>query len=230
MHKTHYKLLVCLMIFLCLIVIPTSFAADADSASIDDSLIYDDSLNSVDDEISLESADVEDDTLDSSALNNDILSADYYFNSLHTSDGLIIKNDSVIHLANGVYNVNLKQLIEVHKSHGKLATITAVNLAGRFGVLGIDEDEETINQFAEKSKEDGGWINGGFMVMEPEVLDYINGDETIFERDPLENLAKDGELKAYKHHGFWKCMDTKRDHDALEEMWDNDDALWYIWK
>ena len=130
----------------------------------------------------------------------------------------------------GVSDVNLKQLIEFHKSHGKLATITAVNLAGRFGVLGIDEDEETINQFAEKSKEDGGWINGGFMVMEPEVLDYINGDETIFERDPLENLAKDGELKAYKHHGFWKCMDTKRDHDALEEMWDNDDALWYIWK
>lgn len=130
----------------------------------------------------------------------------------------------------GVSDVNLKQLIEFHKSHGKLATITAVNLAGRFGVLGIDEDEETINQFAEKSKEDGGWINGGFMVMEPEVLDYINGDETIFERDPLENLAKDGELKAYKHHGFWKCMDTKRDHDSLEEMWDNDEALWYIWK
>ena len=68
------------------------------------------------------------------------------------------------------------------------------------------------------------------MVMEPKVLDYIEGDETIFERDPLENLAKDGELKAYKHHGFWKCMDTKRDHDALEEMWENDDALWYIWK
>ena len=130
----------------------------------------------------------------------------------------------------GVSDVNLKKLLEFHKAHGKLATITAVNLAGRFGVLGIDEDDETINQFAEKTKEDGGWINGGFMVMEPKVLDYIEGDETIFERDPLENLAKDGELKAYKHHGFWKCMDTKRDHDALEEMWDNDDALWCIWK
>ena len=130
----------------------------------------------------------------------------------------------------GVSDVNLKELLEFHKSHGKLATITAVNLAGRFGVLGIDKDEETINQFAEKTKEDGGWINGGFMVMEPKVLDYIEGDETIFERDPLENLAKDGELKAYKHHGFWKCMDTKRDHDALEEMWENDEALWHIWK
>jgi len=130
----------------------------------------------------------------------------------------------------GVSDVNLKKLLEFHKAHGKLATITAVNLAGRFGVLGIDEDDESINQFAEKTKEDGGWINGGFMVMEPKVLDYIEGDETIFERDPLENLAKDGELKAYKHHGFWKCMDTKRDHDALEEMWDNDDALWCIWK
>ena len=130
----------------------------------------------------------------------------------------------------GVSDVNLKELLEFHKSHGKLATITAVNLAGRFGVLGIDKDEETINQFAEKTKEDGGWINGGFMVMEPKVLDYIEGDETIFERDPLENLAKDGELKAYKHHGFWQCMDTKRDHDALEEMWENDEALWHIWK
>ena len=130
----------------------------------------------------------------------------------------------------GVSDVNLKELLEFHKSHGKLATITAVNLAGRFGVLGIDKDEETINQFAEKTKEDGGWINGGFMVMEPKVLDYIEGDETIFERDPLENLAKDGELKAYKHHGFWKCMDTKRDHDSLEDMWDNNEALWHIWK
>lgn len=130
----------------------------------------------------------------------------------------------------GLSNVNLKELLEFHKSHGKLATITAINLAGRFGVLGIDDDDETINEFAEKTKEDGGWINGGFMVMEPKVLNYLEGDETIFEKDPLENLAKDGELKAYKHHGFWKCMDTKRDHDALEEMWDNNDAPWFIWK
>ena len=83
---------------------------------------------------------------------------------------------------------------------------------------------------AEKTKEDGGWINGGFMVLEPEVLDYINGDETIFERDPLENLAKDNQLMAYKHHGYWQCMDTKRDHDLLQELWDNNEAPWYIWK
>lgn len=128
----------------------------------------------------------------------------------------------------GVANINLKKLLEFHESHGKLATLTAINLMGRFGVLGIDSDDETINKFAEKTKEDGGWINGGFMVLEPEVLDYIEGDKTMFEDEPLENLAKDGELKAYKHHGFWKCMDTKRDHDALEEMW-NENAPWAIW-
>ena len=101
----------------------------------------------------------------------------------------------------GVSDVNLKELLEFHKSNKKLATVTAVNLAGRFGVLDIDESQQIAN-FAEKTKEDGGWINGGFMVLEPEVLDYIEGDETIFERDPLENLAKDGELMAYKHHGY----------------------------
>lgn len=130
----------------------------------------------------------------------------------------------------GVSDVNLKELLEFHKKHGKLATITAVNLSGRFGALGIADDNETINEFAEKTKEDGGWINGGFMVMEPKIIDYIEGDETIFEKDPLENLAKDGQLKAYKHHGFWQCMDTKRDHDSLEEMWANDEAPWFIWK
>lgn len=129
----------------------------------------------------------------------------------------------------GVSNVNLKELLEFHKSHDKLATLTAINLMGRFGVLGISYDDETIEKFAEKTKEDGGWINGGFMVLEPEVLDYIAGDETMFEQEPLENLANDGELKAYKHHGFWKCMDTKRDHDALEELW-NIDAPWAVWK
>lgn len=129
----------------------------------------------------------------------------------------------------GVSNVDLKELLEFHKSHGKLATMTAINLSGRFGVLDIDNNQK-ISNFAEKTKEDGGWINGGFMVLEPKVLDYIDGDETIFERDPLENLAKDDELMAYKHHGYWQCMDTKRDHDLLQELWDNDEAPWYIWK
>lgn len=129
----------------------------------------------------------------------------------------------------GVSNVDLKELLDFHKSHGKLATMTAINLSGRFGVLDIDNNQK-ISNFAEKTKEDGGWINGGFMVLQPEVLDYIEGDETIFERDPLENLAKDDELMAYKHHGYWQCMDTKRDHDLLQKLWDNDEAPWYIWK
>lgn len=128
----------------------------------------------------------------------------------------------------GVSDVDLNKLLEFHKSHGKLATITAVNLAGRFGVLDISKDE-TINRFAEKTKEDGGWINGGFMVLEPEVLNYIENDTTVLEKDPLENLSNEGQLKAYKHHGFWKCMDTKRDHDTLNEMWENGEAPWYIW-
>ena len=128
----------------------------------------------------------------------------------------------------GVSDVDLNKLLEFHKGHGKLATITAVNLAGRFGVLDISKDE-TINRFAEKTKEDGGWINGGFMVLEPEVLNYIENDSTVLEKDPLENLSNEGQLKAYKHHGFWKCMDTKRDHDALNEMWEKREAPWYIW-
>lgn len=128
----------------------------------------------------------------------------------------------------GVSDVDLNELLKFHKSHGKLATITAVNLAGRFGVLDISEDE-TINRFAEKTKEDGGWINGGFMVLEPEVLNYIENDGTVLEKNPLENLSNESQLKAYKHHGFWKCMDTKRDHDTLNEMWERGEAPWYIW-
>ena len=129
----------------------------------------------------------------------------------------------------GLSNINLEKLLEFHKKHGKLATITAINYDERFGVLKID-NENSINEFAEKTRSPGGWINGGFMVLEPEVLNYIEGDETIFEREPLENLAKDGELKAYKHDGFWRCMDTKRDHDSLNEMWDTNAAPWLIWK
>ena len=139
MHKTHYKLLVCLMIFLCLIVIPTSFAADADAYSMDDSIIYEDSLNFADDEISLESVDVENEFLDSSASNNDILSADYYFNSNASKDGngtkgnpykylndSRIKNDSVIHLANGVYSVGLPQDVKNVKIIGQDASQTII--------------------------------------------------------------------------------------------------------
>ena len=130
----------------------------------------------------------------------------------------------------GVSDVNLKELLNFHKKNKKLATITATHLDERFGVLKIAEDDKTINEFSEKTKATGAWINGGFMVLEPEVINYIEGDETIFERDPLENLANDSELNAFKHYGFWKCRDTKRDHDALEELWNTNNAPWRIWK
>ena len=129
----------------------------------------------------------------------------------------------------GVSDVNLNKLYNFHKKNKKLATITAVNLAGRFGVLKIDETE-TINKFSEKTKEDGGWINGGFMILEKEAIDYITDDTTVFEKDPLENLATNGQLMAYKHHGFWKCMDTQRDKMQLEQMWQEGNAPWKLWK
>ena len=129
----------------------------------------------------------------------------------------------------GVSDVNLNKLYNFHKKNKKLATITAVNLAGRFGVLKIDETE-TINKFSEKTKEDGGWINGGFMILEKEAIDYITDDTTVFEKDPLENLATNGQLMAYKHHGFWKCMDTKREMDMLEHYLATETAPWKKWR
>ena len=128
----------------------------------------------------------------------------------------------------GVSDVNIQEVLDFHKSHGKLATLTAVNPLGRFGVIDINKDA-TIERFAEKTREDAGWINGGFMVLEPKVLDYIENDNIVFENEPLENLSRDGQLKAYKHDGFWMCMDTKRDHDNLNEMWSKGDAPWKIW-
>lgn len=96
-------------------------------------------------------------------------------------------------------------------------------------MLDIDE-EQSVRRFAEKAKEDGGWINGGFMVLEPEVFSYIEGDSTFFEREPLEHLAKDGQLSAYKHDGFWKCMDTLRDKEALDFLWNSGQAAWKRWE
>ncbi|MBR3807295.1 MAG: glucose-1-phosphate cytidylyltransferase [Lachnospiraceae bacterium] len=128
----------------------------------------------------------------------------------------------------GVSNVDLNKLLEFHKAHGKAATITAIQPGGRFGVLDIDENQG-VRQFSEKAKEDGGWINAGFMVLEPEVFNYIKGDETFFEREPLENLALDGKLAAYKHYGFWKCMDTLRDKEALDFLWNSKQAAWKRW-
>lgn len=128
----------------------------------------------------------------------------------------------------GVSDVNITNLIEYHKSRGKMATITAIQPGGRFGTLDIDNNNN-INSFKEKSVEDGGWINGGFMVLEPNILDLIENDETILERYPLETLASRGELNAYKYHGFWQCMDTLRDKIHLEELWQSGEAPWKVW-
>lgn len=128
----------------------------------------------------------------------------------------------------GVSDVNIKELLDFHYSHGKTATITAVNMAQRFGVLGITEDN-SISVFREKFENDGNRINAGYMVMEPAIFDYLENDQTVFEKEPLERLASLGELKAFKHDGFWQCMDTKREKEKLDEMWMKRIAPWKAW-
>ncbi len=129
----------------------------------------------------------------------------------------------------GVADVNIKELLEFHKKHGKLATVTAVQPPGRFGGLILNGGEKVLD-FREKPKGDGAWINGGFFVLEPGVFDYIKGDDTPWEAEPLQNLARNGELMAYKHKGFWQCMDTLRDKNYLEKLWNSGKAPWKIWK
>lgn len=129
----------------------------------------------------------------------------------------------------GVADVDITKLEKYHKENKRYLTMTAIQPGGRFGVLEIDEKNSRINTFVEKAKEDGGWINGGFMVVEPEVFEYIEGDRTIFEKDPLENLAKEGQLTAFKHYGFWQCMDTQRDKLLLENLWKEGNAPWKKW-
>jgi glucose-1-phosphate cytidylyltransferase len=128
----------------------------------------------------------------------------------------------------GVCDLDIGALFEFHKRHEKIATLTAIQPGGRFGVLGISE-ENLIHQFAEKHIDDGGWINGGFMVLEPKTFDYIAGDSTTFEREPLERLANDGQLVAYKHDGFWQCMDTLRDKLYLDDLVGRSAAPWVKW-
>jgi glucose-1-phosphate cytidylyltransferase len=129
----------------------------------------------------------------------------------------------------GVSDVDLDKLLAFHKAKGKLATITAVQPGGRFGTLEIKGDS-TVNRFAEKHKEDGGWINGGFMVLEPKVINYIEGDSTTFECEPLEEISKESQLCAYQHYGFWQCMDTIRDKQQLEALLQSGKAPWKLWK
>lgn len=129
----------------------------------------------------------------------------------------------------GVSDVDMNALYECHKKSGKIATLTAVNVGQRFGVLDINADNEILS-FREKKNSDGSQINGGFMVLDPKVFDYIEGDTTVFEKEPLERLAKEGQLGAYKHEGFWKCMDTQRDKQELEGLWTSGQAPWKLWK
>jgi glucose-1-phosphate cytidylyltransferase len=129
----------------------------------------------------------------------------------------------------GVSDINIDTLIKTHESHGKAITMTAVQPDGKFGSLKFD-GEHKISSFKEKPKGDGTWINGGYFICEPKVFDYIKeGDQTIFEKTPLESLAKDGELFSYKHYGFWKPMDTLRDNKFLNELWKNNESKWKIW-
>ena len=125
----------------------------------------------------------------------------------------------------GVANVNIEKLLHFHKKHGKIATLTAVRPPARFGSI-ITDDNNFIKEFKEKPQIGEGWINGGYFVFNYEIFDYLTNDDTILEREPLETLAKNGELAAYKHEGFWQCMDTIRDRDNLNEMWSNGNALW----
>ena len=127
----------------------------------------------------------------------------------------------------GLSNVNIKKLIDFHQSKGKLATITAVQPPGRYGSLDIKDD--LVGQFIEKPKGDGGWINGGFFVLSSKCLDYIDGDQTSWEAEPLEGLARDSELAAFIHKGFWQPMDTLREKNLLEDLWESGKAPWKNW-
>jgi len=128
----------------------------------------------------------------------------------------------------GVSDIDIAGLVDFHKSHGKKITMSAVQPAGRYGALNIN-DNGVITQFTEKPRGDGSWINGGFFVCEPSVLDSIVGDSVVFEQEPLKSLACEGELVAWKHKGFWECMDTLRDKTNLNKLWDSNEAPWKKW-
>lgn len=129
----------------------------------------------------------------------------------------------------GVTDLRIPETIAFHRAHGGLATLTAVQPPGRFGAFTLHESQSRIASFREKPDGDGAWINGGFFVLEPGVLDYIEGDSSVFERDPMQNLAQDGQLHAYKHAGFWQSMDTLRDKMLLEDLWNSGKAPWKVW-
>ena len=139
------------------------------------------------------------------------------------------ENPFMLTYGDGVSNVDINKLVQFHKQNNKIATMTAINIHQKFGVLDIDENNQ-ISAFREKNDEDGSVINGGFMVLEPKIFEYIDNDTTIFEKEPLETVASMGELMAFKHEGFWQCMDTQRDKILLEELWNSNKAPWKTWK
>jgi glucose-1-phosphate cytidylyltransferase len=155
---------------------------------------------------------------------------------LHTEVGGRIKRMSpyfggetfMVTYGDGVSDVNLHELLQFHRSHGRLATVTAVRPPARFGQLDIADNQ--VVMFKEKPQLETGWINGGYFVLEPGVMDYIEGDETVLEREPMERLAKEGELMAYLHHSFWVGVDTLRDKRLLESLWDSGDPPWKLWE
>jgi glucose-1-phosphate cytidylyltransferase len=129
----------------------------------------------------------------------------------------------------GLSDVNIKALIQFHKNQKCLATLTAVQPPGRFGAFMLDRDENQIKSFKEKPKGDGAWINGGFFVLEPEAIDYIENDTTVWEQGPMERMAREGKLAAFRHQGFWQPMDTLRDKNLLEKLWISGQAPWKLW-
>jgi len=145
-------------------------------------------------------------------------------------DYLAGEEDFCLTYGDGVSNVNIAELIKFHKDHKKIASVTAVKPAGRFGVLGIADDHKTVQEFQEKPSGDGNYINGGFFVFSKKIFDYIpDGKDVILEQEPLRNLAKDGQLMSFKHEDFWYAMDTQRDKFHLENLWQQNKAPWKIW-
>lgn len=141
-----------------------------------------------------------------------------------------LKNEETFMLTygDGLCDVNISKLLEFHKSHKKIATVTAVRPPARFGALEINEGK--VVDFHEKPQVGEGWINGGFFIFNKEIFNYLKDESTVLEKEPLEKLTKDGQLMAYQHSGFWHCMDTIRDRDALEKMWSIGEASWKVWK
>ena len=138
------------------------------------------------------------------------------------------KETFMLTYGDGVSDINFEALIKFHKKHNKIATITAANIGQRFGCLDINPNY-SVTSFREKNFKDGNYVNIGFMVLNPKIFDYLKDDKTVFEKEPLERLANDGELMAYKHEGFWQCMDTLRDRQLLEKLWADGDAPWKVW-